>query len=83
MLIKGRKKIGIKKLKNSKAFINCPQTIHDVYENLEDYNPTKKRRVLIVFDNMIADTESNKKVSPIVMELFLRGKRLNISLFFI
>ena len=82
MLITGRKKVGIKKLKNSKAFINCSQTIDDVYENLEDYNLTKKRRVLIVFDNMIADTESNKKLSPIVTELLLRGKRLNISLFF-
>ena len=37
------------------------QTIDDVYENLEDYNPTKKRRVLIVFDDMIADIKSNKK----------------------
>ena len=83
MLINRRKKVGIKKLKNSKAFINCSQTIDDVYENLEDYTLTKKRRVLIVFDNMIADTESNKKLSPIVTELLLRGKRLNISLFFI
>ena len=81
MLINRRKKVGIKKLKNLKAFINCSQTIDDVYENLEDYNLTKKRRVLIVFDNMIADTESNKKLSPIVTELLLRGKRLNISLF--
>ena len=65
--------MGIEILKN-------PQTIDDVYENLEEYNPTKKRRVLIVFDNMIADMESNKKLSPKVTELFLRGKNLNISL---
>ena len=44
--------------------------IDDVYENLEGYNPTKKRRVLIVFDNMTADMESNKKLSPIVNEFF-------------
>ena len=52
------------------------RTIDDVYENLEDCNPTKKRRVLIVFDDMIADMESNKELSPIVSELFLRGKNL-------
>ena len=39
----------------------CSQTIDDVYEHLEDYNPSKKRRVLIVFDDMIADMESDKK----------------------
>ena len=46
----------------------------DVYENLDDYNQTKKRRVLIVFDDMVADMESNKKSSPIVTELMLRGR---------
>ena len=56
---------------------------HDVYENLEDYNPKKKRRVLIVFDDMIADMKSNKKLSPIVTELFLRGRKLNVLLVFI
>ena len=50
---------------------------------MEDYNPTKKTRVLIVFDDMIADMESNKKLSPIVTELFLRGRKLNILLVFI
>ena len=53
-------------LKIPKAFINYLQTIDDVYENLEDYNPTKKRIVLVVFDDMIADMESNKKSNPIV-----------------
>ena len=48
-----------------------------------DYNPIKKRRVLIVFDDMIADMESNKKFSLIVTELFLRGRKLNISHAFI
>ena len=56
---------------------------HNVYGNLEDYNRTKKRRVLIVFDDMVADMESNKKLSPIVTELFLRGRKLHISLGFI
>ena len=76
-------KVGIKILKNPKAFIDYSSTIDDVYENLEDYNATKKRRVLIVFHDMIADMESNKKLSPIVTELILRGRKLNISLAFI
>ena len=51
LLNNGKEKIGIKKLKNSKAFTFYSQTIDDLYENLEDYNPTKKRRELIVFDD--------------------------------
>ena len=70
-------------LKTPREFIDYSQTIDDVYENLEDYNPTKKRKMLIVFDDIIADKESNKKLSPIVSELFLRGRKLNISLAFI
>ena len=83
MLINGREKEGIKTLKNPKAFIYYSQTINDVYENLEDYNPTKKTRLLIVFDDMIADMEFNKKLSPVFTELFLRGKKLDISFVFI
>ena len=79
LLINERERVGIENLKNAKAFIDYSQTIDDVYETLEDYNPTKKRRVLIVFDDMIADMKSNKKLSPIVAELFLRGRKLNIS----
>ena len=70
-------------MKNQKTFIDYSQTTDDVYESLEDYNPTKKRTVLIVFDYMIADMESNKELSPIVAELFLRQRKLNISLVFI
>ena len=62
MLINGREKVGIKKLKNPKVFIDYSQTIDDAYETLEYYNLTKKKRVLIVFDYMIADIESNKKI---------------------
>ena len=79
LLINGREKVGIENLKNPKVLIDYSQTI-DVYENLEEYNPMKKRRALIVFDDMIVDMESNKKLSPIVTELFLRGRKLNISL---
>ena len=59
MLIKGREKVRLENLIYSKAFVDYSQTIDNVYENLEDYNPTKKRRVLIVFDDVIADMESN------------------------
>ena len=52
------------------------QTIDDVYENLDNYNPTKKIKVLEVFDDMVADIKANKKLSPIVTELFLRGRKL-------
>ena len=83
MLINGREKVGIENLKNPKAFIHYSRKIDSFYENLEDYNLTKKRRVLPVFDDMVTDIESNKKMSPIVTELFLRGRKLNISLSFI
>ena len=82
MLINGTEKVGIKVLKKSTAFIDYSQTIDDVYENFEDYNPTKKRRVLTMFLNMIADMEFNKKLSSIVTELILRGIKLSISLVF-
>ena len=54
LLIKASEKVKIKSLKNPKVFANHLQTIYDVYENLEDYNPTKNRKMLIVFDDMIA-----------------------------
>ena len=83
MLTNG-KKVEIKILKNTKAFVDYSQTLDDVYHySYKDYNPTNKRSVLIVFDDLIADMESNKKFSPIVTGLFLRGRKLNISLVFI
>ena len=83
MLINLRENLGVKKLKNPKAFIDYSQTIDDIYENLEDYNPAKKIKMLIVFDDLIADMETNSKLSPIVTELFLRDRKLNISHVFI
>ena len=73
----------MKTIISPKEFIDYLQTIDDIYENLEDYNAAKKRRVLLVFHAMMADMESNKKLSPKVTELFLRGRKLNISLVFI
>ena len=55
----------------------------DVYKNIEYYNPDKKRKVLIVFDDMIADMINNKKLNPIVTELFVRDTKLDISIVFI
>ena len=55
----------------------------NIYKNIEEYNPIKKHQILIGFDGMIADMLSNKKLSPIVTELFIRGIKLNLSLFFI
>ena len=54
----------------------------DIYKNIENYNPNKKRKILIIFDVLITDMHSNKKLNPIVTELFIRGKKLNISLVF-
>ena len=54
----------------------------DVYGNIDDYNPNRKRKILIVFDDMIADIMSNKKFQAIIKELFIRCRRLNISLVF-
>ena len=62
LLFSEREKVGIKELKNPKAFIDYSGTIDDVYENLEDHTSTKKGKVLIVFDYMIADMDANKKV---------------------
>ena len=57
--------------------------MQDVYKNIEDFNPGKKRKIIIVFDGMIADMINNKKLNPIVTELFIRGRKLNISIVFI
>ena len=57
--------------------------MQDVYKNIEDYNSDKKRKVLIVFEDMIADMINNKKVNSIVTELFIKGRKLNISYVFI
>ena len=57
--------------------------MNDIYKNIKEYNPNKKRKILIAFDEMIADMASNKKHNPLVTELFIRGRKLNTSLVFI
>ena len=57
--------------------------MQDVYKNIDEYNTDKERKILIVFDDMIADMINNKKLNSIVTKLFIRGRKLNISLVFI
>ena len=57
--------------------------MHDVYKDIDDYNPDKENKILIVFDDMIADMIHNEKLNSRVTELFIRGRKLNISLVFI
>ena len=65
------------------AFIDCSNTMDDVYENIDDHNPNRQRIILIVFDDMNADIMTNKKFQSIIKELFIRCKKINISLVFI
>ena len=57
--------------------------MYDVYKNIDDYNLDKENKILIVFDDMIAGMINNKKINSIVTELFIRGRKLNISIVFI
>ena len=82
-LIKKREDSGIKHVNNPNAFIEYSNTMDDVYENINDYNPIRKRKKLIVFDDMIADIMTNKRFQAIIKELFIRCRKLNISLVFI
>ena len=74
---------GLKYFNDPKAFIEYSNDMQDVYKNIDEYNPDKENKILIVFDDMIADMIHNKKLNSIVTELFIRGRKLNISLVFI
>ena len=82
-LINKRKSTGLKNFNNPRAFIEYSNDMQDVYENIDDYNIDKKLKILIVFDDMIADMINNKNLNSIVTELFTRGRKLNISFVFI
>ena len=82
-LIKKREKVGLNHYDDPKAFMEYSNDMQDVYKNIEEYNPRKKRKVLIVFDDLIVDMINSKKLNPIVTELFIRGKKRNISIVFI
>ena len=81
-LINKRESVGINHFDNPKAFIKYSNDIRDVYKNINYYNPNKENK-LIVFDDMIADMIHNKKLDSLVTELFIRGRKLHISLVFI
>ena len=81
-LINKRESVGTNHFNDPKAFIDYSNDMH-IYENIDDYNPDKQNKILIVLDDMIADMINHKKLKSIVSELFIRGRNLNISLVFI
>ena len=81
--MKKREKTGLKDLNGKNAFIEHSSTMDDIFENIEDYNKKRKRKVLIVFDDMISHVMSNKKAQQMLEELFIRCRKLNISLSFL
>ena len=83
LLINRRVNTDLKYLNDTKAFIEFSNNMDDIYKNIEEYNPHKKPKILIVFNDMISDMLSIKKLNSIVTELFIRGRKLNISLVFI
>ena len=83
-LIKNTKQLALKNLKQVgwKIFIEFSNNIQNVYKNIEEYNLYRKRKVLLVFDDMIADMINNKSFNQILTELFIRGTISELSLFF-
>ena len=81
--INKREKVGLDCFNDPKAFMDYSNDMKDVYKKVEECHPGKKRKVLIVSDDMIADIIINKKLNPIVTELFIRGRKLNVSIVFI
>ena len=82
-LIKKREDAGIKHFNDPNAFIECSNAMDDIHENIDDYNPNTKRKIIIVFDDMIADIMTNNGFQVLIKELFIRCRNVNISLVFI
>ena len=82
-MINKRENAEIKHLNGSNAFTECSNTMDDVYKNIDDCNPNRKRKILTVFDDTIADIMTNKKFQDIIKEIFISCRKLNISLVFI
>ena len=74
---------GLKNFNDAKAFMEYSNDMDDIYKNIEEYKANKNRKILIVFDVMVADMLSDKMLNPIVTELNIKGRKLNISLVFI
>ena len=81
-LIHIREKVGLNHFNDPKAFIEYSHDMQNVYKNIGEYNIDKEHKILIVFDDIIADMINNKKLNSTVTELFIRGRKLNISLVF-
>ena len=79
-LVKTPEKVGLKHYNHPKAFTEYSDDMQDVYKNIKEYNPGKKMQSI---DDMIAEMISNKKLNSIVTELFIKGRKINISLAFI
>ena len=82
-LFNKRESTGLNHFNDPKAFIEYSNDMQDVYKNNWEYNIDKKRKMLIVFDDMIADMINNKKLNSVVTELFIRGRKFSISIVFI
>ena len=82
-LIEKRENAGIENYNDPTAFIEYSNTMDDVFSNIDDCNPKRKRKILILFDDMIADIMTNKKCQAIIKKLFIRCRKLDISLVFI
>ena len=82
-LINKREKVVLDHYDDPIAFIEYSNDMQDAYKDIDEYNIDKERKILIVFNDMIADMIHNKKLNSIVTELFIRGRKLNISLVFI
>ena len=82
-LINKRENTGFQHFNDPRAFIEYSNDMQDVHKNIEEYNTVKECKIIILFDDMIADMINNKKLNSIVTELFIRGRKLNISLVFI
>ena len=82
-LIKKREDAGTKHLNDPEAFIECYNTMDDIYEDIDEHNPSRERKIFIMFDDMIADVMKNKKFQAIIKESSIRSRKLNISLVFI
>ena len=81
-MIERRENAGIRNVDNPSVFREYSNTMDDVYNNIDYYNPRRQRKILIVFD-MIADIMTNKRFQEIIKELFIRCRKWNISLAFI
>ena len=81
-MINKREGVDINQFKDLNTFTECSNDMGNVYKNVNNYNLDKEGKILIVLDDMIADKIQNKKLNPVVTELFITVRKLNVSLVF-